>query len=151
MPIRPEHRWLYPIDWRELSAFVRFQRARGRCERCGRPHGAKVQHLGDGRWFDEERCWRDDRGRAVRGLASPDRLPRQLRMTELAGEPVLPRTRVVLASAHLTMIRQQPLAQSGGPVPALPPGARPPRAPSAALADVVPPSCLGGFVPGAYR
>ena len=102
MPIRPEHRWLYPIDWRELSAFVRFKRAKGRCERCGRPHGAKVQHLGDGRWYDEERgCWRDDRGRMVRGIAAPGRLPRQLRMTELAGEAVLPRTRVVLASAHL--------------------------------------------------
>ena len=77
MPIRPEHRWLYPIDWRELSAFVRFKRAKGRCERCGRPHGAKVQHLGDGRWYDEERgCWRDDRGRIVRGIAAPGRLPR---------------------------------------------------------------------------
>jgi hypothetical protein len=61
-----------------------------------------VQHLGDGRWYDEERrYWRDDRGRRVRGLASPDRLPRQLRMAELAGETALPRTRVVLASAHL--------------------------------------------------
>ena len=27
MPIAREHRWLYPIDWRELSAFIRFGRA----------------------------------------------------------------------------------------------------------------------------
>ncbi len=102
MPIRSDHRWLYPIDWRELSAFVRFQRAKGRCEHCGRPHGARVRHLGDGRWYDEERrCWRDDRGRRVRGLALPERMPRQLRLAELAGEPALPSTRVVLASAHL--------------------------------------------------
>lgn len=120
MPIRPEHRWLYPIDWRELSALVRFTRAGGRCERCGRPHGARVRHLGDGRWYDEERgCWRDDRGRRVRGLPPPGHpprlkyqpgvkrqrhhahLPHQLRMAELAGDPVLPSTRVVLASAHL--------------------------------------------------
>ena len=30
MPIAREHRWLYPIDWRELSAFIRFGRAKGR-------------------------------------------------------------------------------------------------------------------------
>jgi hypothetical protein len=29
MPIRRHHRWLYPIDWRELSASIRFRRARG--------------------------------------------------------------------------------------------------------------------------
>ena len=107
MPIRPDHRWLYPIDWRELSALVRFQRAKGRCEHCGRPHGARVRHLGDGRWYDEERrCWRDDRGRRVPGLPAPDRLPpdllpRQLRLAGLPNESTLPVTRVILASAHL--------------------------------------------------
>ena len=54
MPIRRHHRWLYPIDWRELSASDRFGRAKGRCEGCGRPHGRVVLHLGDGRWRDEE-------------------------------------------------------------------------------------------------
>ncbi len=38
MPIRPELRPLYPPHWRELSSHVRFERAEGRCERCGRPH-----------------------------------------------------------------------------------------------------------------
>ena len=33
MPIRPELRWLYPIDWPELSAVIRFERAQSRCER----------------------------------------------------------------------------------------------------------------------
>ena len=32
MPIRPEYRWLYPIDWPQLSAMIRFARAGGRCE-----------------------------------------------------------------------------------------------------------------------
>ena len=27
MPIAPEHRWFYPIDWRELSHVTRFTRA----------------------------------------------------------------------------------------------------------------------------
>ena len=32
MPIRPEYRWLYPIDWPQLSAVIRFQRAGGALE-----------------------------------------------------------------------------------------------------------------------
>ena len=91
MPIRRELRWLYPIDWPQLSRQVRFVRARGRCERCGRPHGRRVWHLGDGRWWDEEAgAWRDGRGREVAawpGYAESRRLLR--------------RTRVVLAAAHL--------------------------------------------------
>ena len=38
MPIRPELRPLYPPHWRELSRRVRFERAGGRCQGCGRPH-----------------------------------------------------------------------------------------------------------------
>src|SRR5919202_4552868 len=93
MPIRPEYRFLYPIDWPQLSAVIRFARAGGRCEQCGRPHGETVLHLGDGRWWDEKRAtWRDGRDRPIRSLARPELLP-----------PGLPRltTRVVLACAHL--------------------------------------------------
>ena len=89
MPIRPEYRWFYPIDWPQLSALIRFERARGRCEGCGRPHGRTVCHLGDGRWWDVERkTWRDGQGRRVRGAAGTDLLA-QTRST-----------RVVLATAH---------------------------------------------------
>ena len=91
MPIRPEFRWLYPIDWLQLSAMVRFGRARGRCEGCGRPHGQHVVHLGDGRWWDgEASTWRNGRGRALRSLPAPEQwtIP-------------LTTTRVVLACAHL--------------------------------------------------
>ena len=48
MPIRKELRYFYPIDWPQLSAWVRFVRAKGCCEACGRPHGKIVHHLGDG-------------------------------------------------------------------------------------------------------
>ena len=62
-----EHRWLYPIDWPELSKLIRFGRAKGRCEHCCRPHGQQIFHLGDGRWWDGDlRQWRDGRGRRVR-------------------------------------------------------------------------------------
>jgi hypothetical protein len=66
MPIRKELRYFYPIDWLQLSAWVRFARAKGCCEVCGRPHGKIVHHLGDGRWFDERhQTWRNGRGREV--------------------------------------------------------------------------------------
>jgi hypothetical protein len=72
MPIRPQYKWFYPIDWPQLSAMIRFERAKGRCERCGRPHGHEILHLGDGRWWDEdERTWRNGRGRALPRLAQP--------------------------------------------------------------------------------
>ena len=91
MPIRARHRWLYPIDWAQISVAIRFGRAKGRCEQCGRPHGRKVIHLGDGRWWDEEAgVWRNGRGRALTRLAEP-----------IADDPGLLTTKVVLAAAHL--------------------------------------------------
>ena len=88
MPIRPENRFFYPIDWPQLSDAIRFQRAQGCCEQCGRPHGQLVWHLGDGRWWDEaDQTWRSGNGRALR-LAPPTALP-------------LRTTQVVLACAHL--------------------------------------------------
>ena len=92
MPIRPEHRCFYPLDWPQLSAIIRFRRAKGYCENCGRPHGKLVYHLGDGRWWDEEqRTWRNGQGRSLRRLPA-------LRGPQFA---VIPATRVVLACAHL--------------------------------------------------
>ena len=89
LPIRPEHRHFYPIDWRELSNEIRFVRAKGRCESCDRPHAS-----GDGRWFDED-CgrWRDGRGRLVR-----NRLPNP---SQFADASLLGTTIVQLACAHL--------------------------------------------------
>jgi hypothetical protein len=89
MPIRPEHIYLYPIDWPQLSHFVRFVRAGGRCEHCRRPHGRRIFHLGDGRWWDSNaRHWRNGQGRRVR-RPTEDILARGLW------------TPVVLACAHL--------------------------------------------------
>jgi len=92
MPIKPELKGFYPIDWRELSQAIRFGRAKGRCECCGRPHGQMISHLGDGRWFDPQcEAWRDGQGRAIDWLNYRD-YQGQLRQT-----------RVVLATAHLIM------------------------------------------------
>ncbi|TXN14476.1 hypothetical protein FV219_03455 [Methylobacterium sp. WL122] len=89
MPIRREHRFFYPIDWPQLSAAIRFGRAGGACESCGRPHGLTVYHLGDGRWWDASiGAWRDGQGRTLRSLPTIEDLGR------------IRTTRVVLAAAH---------------------------------------------------
>jgi hypothetical protein len=89
LPINRELRWFYPIDWPEISRRVRFERAGGTCERCGRPHGETVRCLPDGRWFDVARnTWRNGRGRLARW---PD-------IEEAVG---FRQTRVILAAAHL--------------------------------------------------
>ena len=91
MPIRRQYRWLYPIDWPQISVAIRFGRARGRCEQCGRPHGRIVIHLGDGRWWDEDaKTWRNPQGRAMARVAEP-----------FAGDPALRTTKGFLAAAHL--------------------------------------------------
>ncbi|ACK81064.1 hypothetical protein [Methylorubrum extorquens] len=90
MPIRCEHRFFYPIDWPQLSAVIRFGRAKGRYEACGRPHGQTVFCLGDGRWWDVDAVsWRD----GTRGLVCLD-----AGAADVLGE--IRTTRVVLATAH---------------------------------------------------
>lgn len=93
MPIQRQHRWLYPLDWAQISAMVRFERAKGRCQCCSRPHGQTVFHLGDGRWWDAEKeTCRDGRGKVIRcevmGFPSAD-------------QDGVRQTRVFLATAHL--------------------------------------------------
>jgi hypothetical protein len=75
--------------WRELSRRVRFERAHGRCQDCGRPHSATIRCLADGRWFDSaQQTWRDRRGRTARW---PD-LKQMVQIRTMY---------VVLAAAHL--------------------------------------------------
>ena len=102
MPIRPSQRWLYPIDWRELSQVIRFDRAGGRCEHCRRPHRNHVVVGPEGLWWDTDRqSWRDHRGRRSRVLPNLTKLAAQHPvLTGFATAP-LPATFVVLATAHL--------------------------------------------------
>ncbi len=89
MPIRKELRWYYPIDWPQISQWVRFERARGRCEHCGRPHMHRVRCLPDGSWYDEgRRVWRNGRGSEALWPDLVDRTHTRV-------------TKVVLAAAHL--------------------------------------------------
>ena len=38
----PMNRNRYPPDWEEISRRIRFERAQGRCEQCGAPHGKYI-------------------------------------------------------------------------------------------------------------
>ena len=49
MPIARELRPLYPANWPAISQRIRFDRADGRCERCGRHHGELVPGWKPGR------------------------------------------------------------------------------------------------------
>jgi hypothetical protein len=102
MPIRPSQRSFYPIDWRELSQVIRFDRAGGRCERYRRPHRQLVNVGPDGLWWDEaSQGWRDHRDRRSLALPSPAQLATLL--PALTGFSALPlkTTYFVLATAHL--------------------------------------------------
>jgi hypothetical protein len=90
MPIKPENRYFYPIDWPQLSREIRFVRAKGACEQCGRPHGRIVLHLGDGRWWDADAGrWRDGSGRHLSKLPAAIEIASAVRQTK-----------VYLATAH---------------------------------------------------
>lgn len=89
MPILAALKPLYPANWFEISNHVRFVRAGGCCEACGRRHGAFIYQLLDGRWrvLGGPDVWRDDEGREA--------APAVLLM---GGHPRV--VRVVLTTAH---------------------------------------------------
>jgi hypothetical protein len=97
MPIRPEYRWFYPIDWPQLSAAIRLVAQRAGAS-IAFAHTALVFHLGDGRWWDEEAAtWRNGRGWALS-------LPTHPLISE---DDRILTTKVVLATAHLDHEQQQ--------------------------------------------
>jgi len=48
------NRKLYPINWNEISARIRHERAKDRCEWCGVQNGAVGARDCDGKWWDED-------------------------------------------------------------------------------------------------
>jgi hypothetical protein len=82
-------RGFYPSNWPQISRRVRFERAAGICQGCGRPHRMTIRCLPDGRWFDPaQNTWRNGRGRPA---PWPD----------LVETAQIRHTRVALAAAHL--------------------------------------------------
>ncbi|MBK8200290.1 MAG: hypothetical protein IPK75_18240 [Acidobacteria bacterium] len=65
MPIRPELRHLYRGPaWAAIRARI-LARAGHACERCGKPHAAKLRVTRGGIWYDDAlSSWRNDAGEA---------------------------------------------------------------------------------------
>lgn len=40
MPIKPENKKRYPKNWKQISEYIRFNRAQNKCEVCGVPNYA---------------------------------------------------------------------------------------------------------------
>ena len=49
----PINRSAYPANWESISRRIRFERAQGRCERCGVAHGAVGARDANGLWRDK--------------------------------------------------------------------------------------------------
>jgi hypothetical protein len=50
MPIKPENKDKYPKNWKQISAEIRFVRARNRCEICGIGNNLIIKRFKDGTW-----------------------------------------------------------------------------------------------------
>lgn len=70
MSIRREHRLVYPIDWSQFSAVIRFNRAGRICACCGRLHGQRIFCLGGRWWVASASTWRDGEGAALSSARS---------------------------------------------------------------------------------
>ncbi|MCR4295491.1 MAG: hypothetical protein NUW21_08150 [Elusimicrobia bacterium] len=83
MPIRPENRARYPVDWKALSNHIRFERAEKRCE-C--PGGAEGCGLHRGRRCEEHHGERAKwaRGKVILTVAHLDHDPANCRDENLA-------------------------------------------------------------------
>jgi ribosomal protein S14 len=90
VPIRPENRARYPKNWPEISRRIRFDRAKGKCEQCGAPHGQVIFRSACGAFYmlDNGATYHADDGTFL-GWKKASELP--------AGRFV----RVILTTAHL--------------------------------------------------
>ena len=141
MPIRPEHRFFCRIDWAQLSAVIRFGRAKGCCE------GGRAAPRADG--LSSRRQALAGRGcRSVaRWMGAPD--PDRGRGRHPRPRPADPRGpgRRPSGPRHL----EQRECQPRGLLTAVPHDPRPPGASEAALADVIPAEGPRGSVRRALR
>lgn len=49
----------YPENWKDISAFIRYDRAKNRCETCGAPNGHYiVRPQNDTRWKLAHKTWK---------------------------------------------------------------------------------------------
>jgi len=71
MPIRPENRARYPMNWKAISHRIRFERSRGRCEcsgECGLHYERRCEEV-----HGQRAAWAN--GRVVLTVAHLDHTP----------------------------------------------------------------------------
>lgn len=94
MPIRPELRKFYGPTWRTVTRPRMLERARRKCEKCGKPNHRRVicRYLGKRMWWSLYGTrWRDHHGR----VATPPRF------AEVDEQRLV---RVVLGVSHLNQV-----------------------------------------------
>lgn len=64
---RKAQRSKYPKHWARISRRIRFERANGRCEWCGKPHGESVRVGAEGSWAGADGQWYSGRGKRIPG------------------------------------------------------------------------------------
>ncbi len=90
----------YPKDWAKISRRVRFDRAKGICEQCGKRHGEIVYQGPQGSW-QREGQWFSERGEA---LEKPPPWPSRQwwdHLRHYCEPPRIRRVKVILHTAHL--------------------------------------------------
>ncbi|MCZ7605126.1 MAG: hypothetical protein M5U25_03465 [Planctomycetota bacterium] len=92
----------YPKNWARISRRIRFERASGRCEWCGKPHGEAVLVGANNCWAGADGRWFNRHGKKIPG---PEPWPKDVwwkHVIRSGGRP--PEIResvVVLQTAHL--------------------------------------------------
>jgi hypothetical protein len=92
----------YPKNWRHISARIRFERASGKCEWCGKPHGAEIRVGAENSWCGPDGVWRNRHGKRIAG---PMPWPReqwwQYVIRHNGETPQIRAATVILQTAHL--------------------------------------------------
>lgn len=92
----------YPRNWKHISRRIRFDRAAGCCEWCGKPHGAEVLVGGDNCWRDASGQWYSRFGKKLPGPAPwPVQFWWQYVIRHGGKTPEIRPATVILQTAHL--------------------------------------------------
>jgi hypothetical protein len=92
----------YPKNWKHISHRIRFERASGKCEWCGKPHGAKILIAAQNSWAGEDGVWRNRRGKRLPGpMPWPHEQWWQHVIRHNGETPQIREAVVILQTAHL--------------------------------------------------
>lgn len=92
----------YPKNWRLISRRIRFIRAGGKCEWCGKPHGEEILVGAENCWADAKGQWRNRHGRRIPGpMPWPKKYWWEYVIRHRGRTPQIKSAVVILQTAHL--------------------------------------------------